>query len=120
MKIRFVLETNCLVFHSKLTQDNTNIIERVQKLFLWVILDDKYTEYHNAFLQLNVQNPKLHRTKLSSNFAFTCVESKKFSHLFKHRTNKCLRYPDIFDAPPDTLIHLLILPDPSSELFLQE
>ena len=86
------------MFHSMLTQDNTNDIERIQKIVLRVILDDKYTDYHNACLQLNVQNLQVRRTKLSLNFALKCVESEKFSHLFKHKTNTCIRDPDKFDV----------------------
>ena len=98
MKIRSVLETNCAVFHSMLTQDNTNDIERVQKIVLRVILDEKYTDYHNACIQLNVQNLQVRRTKLSLNFALKCVASEKFKHMFILKTNTCIRNPDKFDV----------------------
>ena len=98
MKIRSVLESNCPVFHPMLTQENTNNIERIQKIVLRVILDEKYTDYHNACLHLNVQNLQVRRTKLSLTFALKCIASEKFQHLFKLNENTCIRNPDRFDV----------------------
>ena len=99
MKIRSVLETNCAVFHSMLTQDDTNDIERVQKIVLRVILDEKYVDYHHACIFLNVQNLQVRRIKLSLNFGLKCLTSEKFKHLFKLNTHTSIRNPDRFDVP---------------------
>ena len=68
MKIRSVLESSCVVFHSMLTQEEINDIERLQKIVFKIILDYKYSDYHQACLHLNVQSLQLRRVKLSLNF----------------------------------------------------
>ena len=99
MKIRSVLESNCVVYHSMLTQDNINDIERVQKIVLRVILDDQYVDYHNGCLNLNLQTLQVRRTKLSLNFGLKCIASDKFNHLFKLNSHISIRNPDRFDVP---------------------
>ena len=99
MKIRSVLESNCVVYHSMLTQDNVNDIERVQKIVLKVILDDQYVDYHHACLSLNLQTLQVRRTKLSLNFGLKCIASEKFSHLFQLNSHISIRNPDRFDVP---------------------
>ena len=39
IKIRSVLESNCQVFHSMLTQEDTDDIERIQKIVVKIILE---------------------------------------------------------------------------------
>ena len=46
--IRSVLEQSCVVWHSRLTEENSHDLERVQKAALKIILGNKYTEYENA------------------------------------------------------------------------
>ena len=99
MKIRSVLESNCVVFHSMLTQENSNDIERIQKIVLRIILDDQYQDYHQACLALNVQNLQSRRTKISLSFALKCLTSDKHKQLFKLNENTNIRNPDKFDVP---------------------
>ena len=100
MKIRSVLESNCVVYHSMLTQDNTNDIERIQKIVFRVILDHRYIDYHQACLSLNVQTLQTRRIKLSLPFGLKCLSSDKFKHIFKPNiTHTSIRNPDKFDVP---------------------
>ena len=99
MKIRSILESNCVVFHSMLTQEESNDIERVQKIVLRIILDYKYEDYHQACLALNVQNLQTRRTKISLSFALKCLTSEKHKHLFKPNETINIRKPDKFDVP---------------------
>ena len=99
MKIRSVLESNCVVFHSMLTQEHSDDIERVQKIVLRIILDDQYEDYHQACLVLNVQNLQSRRTKISLSFALKCLTSDKHKQLFKLNENTNIRNPDKFDVP---------------------
>ena len=99
MKIRSVLESNCVVYHSMLTNDDTSDIERVQKIVLRIILEFKYTDYHQSCLHLNIQSLQIRRAKISLNFGLKCISSEKFKHLFSPNTNTTIRNPDQFDVP---------------------
>ena len=99
IKIRSVLESNCVVCHPMLTNDEANDIERIQKIVLKIILDHRYTDYHEACLALDVQSLQLRRVKLSLNFGLKCIESEKFKHLFKENNQPSLRNPNKYDVP---------------------
>ena len=102
VKIRSVLESNAPVFHSMLTQDDSNDIERVQKIALRVILDDDYVDYTTACATLNIETLETRRRKLSLNFALKCLKNEKFKDLFKLNTvgaHYKIRDVDRFDVP---------------------
>ena len=52
---RSVLEQSCVVWHSSLTQENRNNLERTQKTFYKLILKEKYKDCSNALIQLNLE-----------------------------------------------------------------
>ena len=79
VKIRSVLESNCPVFHSILTQDDTDDIERIQKIVLRIILDGRYTGYDSACQILHLETLQARRTKLCLNFAIKSFRSDKFN-----------------------------------------
>ena len=93
MKIRSILESNCVVYHPMLTQEESSDLERVQKIVLKIILGPTYSDYHQACLTLNVQTLHLRRVKLSLNFGLTCLNSEKFQHLFKPNIHISIRKP---------------------------
>ena len=99
MKIRSVLESNCVVYHPLLTQDENNDIERIKKIVLKIILDKKYLDYHQACLLLDVQSLPVRRIKLSLNFGLKCLSNNKFKHLFQPNTNSTVRNPEKFVVP---------------------
>ena len=45
VKIRSVLESSCPVFHSMITKEQSNDVERLQKILLRILLKDRYTSY---------------------------------------------------------------------------
>ena len=53
---RSVLEQSCAVWHSSLTQENTDDLERTQKTFAKLVLREKYTTYENALTKLNLES----------------------------------------------------------------
>ena len=99
VKIRSVLESNCPVFHSMLTKENTDDIERIQKIVLRIVMNTEYSGYHNACITLNVPTLQTRRVKLSLSFALKCVASDKFNHFFKQNIHTNIRSPDMFDVP---------------------
>ena len=51
LKIASVLESNCVAFHSLLTQENSENIERMQKIVVRIIMNKEYLDYHHAFFK---------------------------------------------------------------------
>ena len=80
--IRSLLEQSSNVWHSGLTLQNENYLERVQKVALRLILKEKYKSYENALNILQLDTLKQRRTDISLTFARKCLKSKKMKHLF--------------------------------------
>ena len=58
MYIRSVIEFNCSVWFSSITQDEKNDLERIQKVACKIILKDSYANYDDALKWLNIQKPE--------------------------------------------------------------
>ena len=99
MKIRSVLESTCVVYHSMLTLENTHDIERNQKIVIKIILQGRYSEYHHGCLLLGISTLHQRRVKLCLNFGLKCLKNDKFKNLFKLNINTNIRNPDKFDVP---------------------
>ena len=99
MKIRSVLESNCVAFHSMLTQENSENIERIQKIVLRIILNEEYLDYHHACLKMNIQTLSSRRIKLCLSFALKCVESDKHKQIFKLNKQTNIRNPERYIVP---------------------
>ena len=101
VKIRSVLEYSSPVFTSMLTQENILDIERVQKIALKVILNDRYENYEQACILLNTQSLEIRRKSLALKFALKCLKSDQHKHLFKQRksTYYKLRNLKSFEEP---------------------
>ena len=56
---RSVLEQSCVVWHSSLTQENTDDIERCQKTFTKLVLKGKHEDYEKALLILNLDTSEV-------------------------------------------------------------
>ena len=54
--IRSLLEQSCTVWHSSLTIQNSNDLERVQKVAWNIILKDKFINYKNALNKLELKS----------------------------------------------------------------
>ena len=67
--IRRTLEQHAVVWHSSLTGQSCEDLERVQKRAFKVILKDKYKSYNEACLLLNLDNLKERRRKFCTSFA---------------------------------------------------
>ena len=87
VKIRSVLEYSAPVFTSMLTVQNITDIERIQKIALKVILDEKYQNYNQACTLMNTQPLEIRRKNLALNFALKCIKSDQHKHLFKQRSS---------------------------------
>ena len=80
--IRSVLEYGSNVWHSGLTEQNKNDIERLQKSSLKIILRNNYESYEKALKFLNMESLCKRREKLNLNFAKKCLKIENMKALF--------------------------------------
>ena len=81
--IRSILEQNCTVWHSGLSAEDSENIERVQKTSLKIILKDAYKSYENALQVLELESLFSRREILCYNFAKKMSkEPKNETHLY--------------------------------------
>ena len=80
--IRSLLEQSAVVWHSSLTEDNRNDLERIQKTACKIILGDQFKHYEQALLQLDLDNLHDRRTLLCLNFARKSCKNPKTSDMF--------------------------------------
>ena len=80
--IRSVVEYACVVWHSSISSEESNNIERVQKTALRIILKSDYDNYHSALRLVSLSTLKERRRKLSLSFAKKCLKSDDNKDLF--------------------------------------
>ena len=90
MYIRSILEQSCVVWHSSLTKQDCDDLERVQKCALKIILGSKYQSYEEALKEASLLSLKDRREELCQRFAKNCIESdnERVNSIFKIRTKK--------------------------------
>ena len=74
--IRSILEQSCQVWHSSLSLENFQNLERVQKNALKIILQDDYISYSNALETTRYSTLFERRTQLCLKFAKSCLKEK--------------------------------------------
>ena len=81
-KIRSILETSCVVWHSSLTMQHRAALERIQKSACRIILKNSYESYDQALTELNLDTLDERRKKLCLKFAKQCIKHPKFRSMF--------------------------------------
>jgi hypothetical protein len=99
MKLRPVLESLCPVFHSMLTIDDQNELERIQKIVFKIILGPRYDCYENACEILDVETLNSRRHTLSLNFALKVLDSPQNFFKYSEKTEIFLRKQPIIEEP---------------------
>ena len=82
MYVRSILEFSATVWHSSLSEDNRNDLERVQKTALKIILGQSFKTYKNALNILNLEPLNERREVLCLNFARRTSRHSKLEKLF--------------------------------------
>ena len=84
-----------------LTQDNIVDIERVQKIALKVILNDRYEDYELACTIMMTKSLQRRRNEVSLHFELNCLKSPQNQYIFKERksTYFTLRKIKSFEEP---------------------
>ena len=85
--IRSRLEHSAVVWHSALTQGEEIELERVQKVALRLILQEKYESYENALTVTNLETLKDRREFLCLKFAKKCTRSEQSMDMFPLNQN---------------------------------
>ena len=75
-EVRSILELAVPVWHSRLTNQQTGDVERIQKIAFRIILQESYETYPLACSRLSAQTLKQRRVKLCSNFASKNLKSE--------------------------------------------
>ena len=89
---RSILEQTCVLWDSGLTGENRDDLERTQKAFAKLILEEDYGSYENALKKLNIESLDARRKQLTLNFAKNSIEDGIFNDLFpKKVTNHKMR-----------------------------
>ena len=88
--VRGALEQTCTVWHSSLTKEQEEDLERVQKSALRIIKGTKYESYEKACESLNIEDLITRRTKLCLQFAQKCLTNKQMKTLFPKNSKKAI------------------------------
>ena len=94
-----ILEQSCVVWGSSLTQEDRDNLERTQKSFAKLVLQEKYHDYTSALDVLGLETLEKRRDKLMTRFAENCIKNGQLNNLFKLRKKEHdmeLRNPEIY------------------------
>ena len=80
--IRSILEQSSTVWHSSLTVEDSQDIERVQKSAVRITLKEEYNNYDDALDILDIETLSERRENMSLKFARNCLKNDLTSDLF--------------------------------------
>ena len=80
--IRSIAEYCSVAFHSSLTIEQSEKLERIQKTCLRVILGDMYVDYSSALEMSGLDKLSSRRESRCLNFSLKCVKHPRNSRLF--------------------------------------
>ena len=86
--IRSQLEQSAVVWHSSLTEENRNDLERIQRSALKIIKRGRYKSYRKSLEELNLDTLEERRETLCLNFALRALKNEKMKHMFPLRNRK--------------------------------
>ena len=74
---RSVIEQSCVVWHGSLTQENIDNLECTQKRFAKLVMKEKYQNYVDALLLLNLDSLETRRNDISLKIAQAGIKNNK-------------------------------------------
>ena len=80
--IRSILEQSCVVWHSSITKEDSNNLERITKSALKIILQEDYEEYESSLKKINLQSLSERRVTICENFAMNTSKHEHLNTLF--------------------------------------
>ena len=85
--IRSTTEYCSVAFHSSLTQQQSDKLERIQKTCLKVILAEEYVDYKTALEDCNLETLHERRLKRCLDFSLKCLKQPRTRRLFPVNSN---------------------------------
>ena len=82
MFVRSRLETAVAVWHSRLTLEQSENLERVQKMAMRAIFKKQYSSYQDSVKLLKLDTLQIRRQKLNIKFARNCLKIDKIKNIF--------------------------------------
>ena len=79
---RSVLEQSCVVWGTSISKENIEDLERTQKSFSKLILKEKYKDYENALILLNLESLETRRKEMCLKFAKSGIKNNTLQDLF--------------------------------------
>ena len=83
-----VLEQSAVVWGGMLTEENKQVLERTQKSFVKLVLEENYTTYLNSLKSLGLETFKTRKKNLTLKFVKTSLADGHFSDLIKKKVQK--------------------------------
>ena len=80
--VRSLLEQSATVWHSSITQENKDDLERVQRSAVKIIMGERYNGYQKALAELEIETLEQRRENLCLNFALKCSKNEKSKKMF--------------------------------------
>ena len=80
--IRSIIEYCSVVYHSRLTEEQSTKIERIQKTCLKVILREMYIDYQSALEMTGLDTLKSRRLKRCLNFSLKSIKHSNHQKMF--------------------------------------
>ena len=80
--VRNILEQSAVVWHSSITVENKESLERIQKSAVRIIMGNEYKNYEDSLNRLDLQSLEDRREMLCLKFAQKCVKNERLMHMF--------------------------------------
>ena len=80
--VRSVLEQSATVWHSSLTQENKEDLERVEKSAIRIIMGEEFKGYQKSLDKLDIETLDARRESLCLNFALKTSKNPKMKKMF--------------------------------------
>ena len=96
--IRSVTEYCAVSFHSSLTNQQSEKLEKIQKTCLKVIYGDTYTDYDTALTQSGLIRLSERRLNRCLSFSIKCLKNQKMKRIFPHNPSfsEIIRFSEPF------------------------
>ena len=86
--IRSILEQSATVWHSSLTEENKDDLERIQKSAVRIIMGEEYKGYKKSLEKLDIERLDTRRERLCLVFALKTTKNKKMKKMFPLRNKE--------------------------------
>ena len=97
--IRSIVKQNCVVWTNSITNDDSNSLERIQKVALRIIYKHNYISYDNALELSGLPTLCDRRYQLSLRFALKCSKEPKTQHMFPQTASSRTRHQERYTVP---------------------